>query len=154
MKLCAGWRIKSQLFFCLSTFLFSMFVTTYLVSQLYPGTGSNIPDLTGLKVSSTDFSEPIFRIIIYTKSALKSSKKIFPTKPLKSVMIFLREIIKNSPRKFFKSFHKLEDTSARSSDIDGASYFVLTFSQQSRHKDRQKLAPKSSDSLYVIGLYC
>ena len=69
-------------------------------------------------------------------------------------MIFLREIIKNSPRKFFKSFHKLEDTSARSSDIDGASYFVLTFSQQSRHKDRQKLAPKSSDSLYVIGLYC
>ena len=40
------------------------------------------------------------------------------------------------------------------SDIDGASYFVLTFSQQSRHKDRQRLAPTSSDSLYVIGLCC
>ena len=31
-------------------------------------------------------------------------------------------------------------------------YFVLTFSQQSRHKDKQKLAPTSADSLYMFGL--
>ena len=48
-------RIESQIFFCLFTFIFSisMFVTTYLVSQLYPGTGSDIPDQTRHKVSST-----------------------------------------------------------------------------------------------------
>ena len=68
-------------------------------------------------------------------------------------MVYFKENFEFARTKILKYFHR--QTWRYFSpvlNIDGASYFVLTFSQQSRHKDKQKLAPTSADSLYMFGL--